>query len=1391
MAARYFNWKLAVTLVIGIAVLGATAFGLRQWQRSTRAEQGLSIGTEAYDNQNWEEAALQLGRYLTVQREDVNGLMKYAEANLKIVPAKRNQIQQAIAAYRTILRIDPNNAKAATELSSLYLALGMPGESELIARRYLENKEDYGIRTTLAGALAAQRKFNEATTELKSVLAKDPNQIQAYEALGRLAEQWPESMKETPSYWYDAAVKQYPSSPLAHIARADYLLRIGDEPNALADLTLAETQDLSDLTVRLRLARSLILAKQIDKAESHLKQIQAAEPTNEALWQTWAQLAFRSGSQAKMLDIAESGLKTLARHPWGFMTVAAELFIRGNNLQRAKDCITQLDSRGINPEHIAFLNGLVSDSEGNTTEAIKHWQRAIELGSKSPTVRLAIASALVRSGDMSSAFRHLRAVVSEQPDYPAGWIALARLSAQTGNWTEAVEHSRKAVELAPKDTEAALLHLQCTIQAQAASRTGIDNQALQTIEQRLSEIEKSAAGGLQASLIRIDLALQRKDMAAAERLLAQAKQAYPEDVRVAMAQARLLADQDKLDEAVEVLNAATKQSPQAPEPAGYLAALHERKGDREQCEKALKDAMGRIKEPQARRDMGLTLVQFYTLWKRTDDAYTTLLSMDNELPGDILIKRRLLRCEQVIKDSKKGQQLVDQIKSIEGDKGWQWRFEQARTWYVSEQFEARQPQIISLLKENLQTNPDDQDSRLLLAATYQRAGKLQTAVSTYREALNRSPDDIRIIAVTVAALYEAKEYSEAEKILDRAAQQSVQDATLQRLQLEGHLRRGELSSASAILQQFISTDPNDVSSSLALTLLKMRQKEFKQAGELLAQLQAREPNSLPITAARIQLHLYQSESDKALELCSKVINDLNNPTAYILRARTFALLNQPDKAAQDLERAVAIEPNNIDPWVAKSDFYFAAGQLDKAIADIEHALSLDPNNVMVQKRAVALLWGKGRIESTNKAKHILDQALQANPNETDLLLLKVRMLMADGTAPSLVAAEEILRTVNEDQPTNVTAWLLMGEVMLAQDDPGKAIDAALRGLVRSPNDKALMALRARASSVRSPILSIPILKEMLAVDPNDAVTAIRLANAYVGTGEPAKAIELMTAQLTRTTDPAARRMCGVALAVALHRAGKTTEAQQQFNAVQQSDPNDPSVLLAQMQLLMEQNLWEQVRQALEQWSRNHPKDVGTMVAAASLLSRSQEAQAHKTAEEMLGKAAAANPDSAAPARTLAVLLQSVNRPVEAAEWYAKVLAIEPNDVIAMNNLAWILCEEKKDYQKALALADKGLKIAPNYVDLIDTRGMVYYRMGEFAKAAKDFTTAISFYYETHPSVVTSRFHLARALAKLGEKDKATEQLKKVLDAANAAASLSPTDLTEAHQLLDQLSKGAG
>jgi len=464
MPGRYFNWKLAIVLVISLIVLGVSAFGLRQWRRANRAEQGLILGNKAYEEQRWEDAAEHLGDYIALEQGDVSVILKYADAQLKIKPAKGNRIQQAIGAYRTVLRIDRNNSEAAMQLTEIYLDIGSPGEAELIANRQLETNQDPGLRRMLALALARQRKFDEAAVELKAILQEHPEQILAYETLGQLIEQRPEDFTEMPSNWYNQAVEKNPSSALAYIIRAGFYQRSEDVTRALAEIEQAEKQDLSDSTVRLRLAKELINLNVLDRAEVHLIAIQETSPTDNDLWTAWAGLALKSKSQEKMLTIAENGLKELSSQPWDFMPMATELFIRSGKLEDANNCISKMREKDISPASVDFLQGLVAAEQGDMFNAVKYWQQSMISGNKSVTVRLGLASALSRLGNTQSAIQQLRTLISENPGFFDAYLALAQIVAQTGNWTETAELAQRAIELSPENQEAVLLYQQARMQ---------------------------------------------------------------------------------------------------------------------------------------------------------------------------------------------------------------------------------------------------------------------------------------------------------------------------------------------------------------------------------------------------------------------------------------------------------------------------------------------------------------------------------------------------------------------------------------------------------------------------------------------------------------------------------------------------------------------------------------------------------------------------------------------------------------------------------------------------------------------------------------------------------------------------------------------------------------
>ena len=540
MAGRYFNWKLAIVLLMGFVVLGATAFGLRQWQRSRRAEQGLVLGNKAYDENRWEEAAKQLGRYLGVMQDDVPALLKYADAQLNIRPLKQGNIQQAIAAYRSVLRLDQSNFKAAKYLSEMYLSLGMYGEAELIANRALQTGESAELRRILAIALANQRKFTEAEMELKGIIEKNPEQASTYEILGRLAEQRPDDFSEDPNFWFNESVRTNPSSAEAYLARGAYFLRQGNKSEAMADLAQAEQKDLSEPATRLRLAEELINADALDRAQKQLEIVQSAEPGNRLLWQQWARLAIKSDSNDTMLRVADTGLKELSSQPLDFMPDAAELFIKCGRFERADECLSMMRQKDVSPATTAFLEGLLAENQGHDHEAVKCWRQTIQLGAKSARARIALANALWRLGDKQSGINQLRTLISEQPNLFSGRMALAQMLAETGQWAEAAEQTRTARQLEPRSGDAVLLDVRARMQLLADSRTDKNSALYRDIEATLDNFDKATNGALEVKLLQSRLAVQQNDLPEAEKLIADLKKTYPAEMKLALAEVDLL-----------------------------------------------------------------------------------------------------------------------------------------------------------------------------------------------------------------------------------------------------------------------------------------------------------------------------------------------------------------------------------------------------------------------------------------------------------------------------------------------------------------------------------------------------------------------------------------------------------------------------------------------------------------------------------------------------------------------------------------------------------------------------------------------------------------------------------------------------------------------------------
>jgi tetratricopeptide (TPR) repeat protein len=116
---------------------------------------------------------------------------------------------------------------------------------------------------------------------------------------------------------------------------------------------------------------------------------------------------------------------------------------------------------------------------------------------------------------------------------------------------------------------------------------------------------------------------------------------------------------------------------------------------------------------------------------------------------------------------------------------------------------------------------------------------------------------------------------------------------------------------------------------------------------------------------------------------------------------------------------------------------------------------------------------------------------------------------------------------------------------------------------------------------------------------------------------------------------------------------------------------------------------------------------------------------------------------------------------QAIEQYQAVLALEPDNVGALNNLAWEL--RLKDPKAARAHARRAVTLDPGDPRVLDTLAMVEHLAGDHREAQRHIARAI----RASPDSPALLYHQAMIEAALGDNSAAIKILQKLL-AANAA-----------------------
>jgi tetratricopeptide (TPR) repeat protein len=162
-------------------------------------------------------------------------------------------------------------------------------------------------------------------------------------------------------------------------------------------------------------------------------------------------------------------------------------------------------------------------------------------------------------------------------------------------------------------------------------------------------------------------------------------------------------------------------------------------------------------------------------------------------------------------------------------------------------------------------------------------------------------------------------------------------------------------------------------------------------------------------------------------------------------------------------------------------------------------------------------------------------------------------------------------------------------------------------------------------------------------------------------------------------------------------------------------------------------------------------------------------------------ALARNPGSSPLITSLANLRERQGKFREAEDLYRKAIDQKADNVIALNNLAWLMVLQNESSADALNLINRAVNYYPSNPELLDTRGMIYMSSGDHKRAINDLNQAI----DRDPTAI-KYFHLAQAYLRASNRENAAQALAKANDKGLAATDLHPLELTAYQKVLSDL-----
>jgi len=603
--------------------------------------------------------------------------------------------------------------------------------------------------------------------------------------------------------------------------------------------------------------------------------------------------------------------------------------------------------------------------------------------------------------------------------------------------------------------------------------------------------------------------------------------------------------------------------------------------------------------------------------------------------------------------------------------------------------------------------------------------------------LRSAPDDPRAIYYCGLALYQTQRYAQAEEYLQRLSNRfsgSAMTATLLGLT---RLASGDAAGAEAAVKPFASSEEATPATLEVLRRALAAQGRRDEAAAIVPRMVDRFPD---LVAARLMLAQQlgaAGDNDAAINQIRTALQQKpDDKQARVLLIRTLIIAGDDAAAMTEANALVDAQPESALAHTVLAAVYTHRQQLDTARAEFRKALELDPGYTRAALALAALDLGTNDADA---ARETIDSLLAADPDNTSALLARAGLERRTSGDAAFI---EQLRDDLSRNPDNLTLRQTLARAYLRK---GEA-QAALTLLQGAPADQreqsSLLLLQAQAELAAGRGESaIVTLGQLADLNPRAARPRYMLAAASARVGDLRAAELHLEEGLSLDHDEA---LAPAQLSVILSAAPSDKERMKLIERLQRAAPDQPLLAATHAQLAARQRDFGTAIDIYEGLRRRYPDREDYVVGLAQTLN---EAGRQSEAETLLDDWVGAHPRSVNARMLLAQMALRSDKPAAAIEQYRKVIEVQPDHPVAMNNLAMLIAEQKPE--EALELAERGLKQRPNDPSFMDTVGLVLLQLGQ-GQRARDMLGKAHL-ATPDPSIA---FRYAKALVATGDPDQA-------------------------------------